>query len=69
MQKGDGETFIRVKRVIVHPNFGLENHHSADVALLELEVGAKLSTGIQLACLPRRTDVENGFISYKLVIR
>ena len=69
MQRGDGETFIRVKRVIVHPNYGLETRNSADVALLELEVAAKLSGGIQLACLPRRTDEENDFSSNKFVIR
>ena len=68
-QKGDGETFIRVQRVIIHPNYGVENPHSADVALLELEVEAKLSDNIQMACLPRRSDVDNKLLTNKLLIR
>ena len=55
--------------MIVHPNYGVENPHSADVALLELEVEAKLSDNIQMACLPRRSDVDNKLLTNKLLIR
>ena len=43
--------------MIVHPNYGLETGDSADIALLELEVKAKLCAGIQWACLPKTTNV------------
>ena len=48
-----------VKRAAIHPNYNLEARQSGDVALLELEVPATLSTMVQLACLPKKADLKN----------
>ena len=68
-QFGDGKTFIRVKKVLVHPNYGLESKNSADIALLELEVQPKLSSNINLACLPKRDAIKKDLQLSKLLIR
>lgn len=51
--KLDGtETFIRVKRIVIHPRYngnGLANN----IALLELEKPAKLNNHIRMVCIPK----------------
>ena len=50
----DGEIIIDAKRVIVHPNYGIQNGFDHDVALIELAEEAHLSSEVGVVCLPSR---------------
>ncbi len=63
--------------MIIHPNFDVIGYLDlpkrgfldSDIALLELEVSAKLSATVGVACLPKRSDANRMFVGTRLLVR
>jgi hypothetical protein len=60
-QLSEGKTHINIKKIIIHPNYGMRSLHDSDIAVLKLQVEAPLSKTVGLACLPSRDFVTQSF--------
>jgi hypothetical protein len=48
---GDGEVFINVERIVIHPSFNVTPQDN-DFALIQLSRSADISNTVNIACLP-----------------
>jgi hypothetical protein len=48
---GDGEVFINVERIVIHPSFNVTPQDN-DFALIQLSRSADISNSVNIACLP-----------------
>jgi hypothetical protein len=65
----DGETYIKVKKVKVHPNFDVGIQNDSNIALLELEVSTTFTDKVGAACLPKQSAPSETYEGRSLLVR
>ena len=58
--KGDGEIYINITSIIIHPNYN-NNSKDNDFALLKLSTPLSISSTVKIACLSIGINVKKPF--------